>query len=111
MSSRHPASTEIRPDPARPGAYLIGGELGFSTVPDLLERGRAIFEGGSAAPLELDLSGVTRVDSAGLALLIEWLKVARRTRREISYVNVPEQMVAMARVSGLENFLPLEKKE
>ena len=67
MSSRRPDASEIRPDPSRPGAYLIGGELGFATVPDLLERGKAIFDGSSMA-LELDLGGVTRVDSAGLAL-------------------------------------------
>jgi hypothetical protein len=40
MSSRHPASSEIRPDPERAGTYLVGGELGFATVPTLLERGR-----------------------------------------------------------------------
>jgi phospholipid transport system transporter-binding protein len=108
MSSRHPVSSEIRPDPARSGAYLVDGELSFATVPDLLERGRAVFAGGSSGPLELNLGGVTRVDSAGLALLIEWLKVARRARRSIVYVNVPEQMMAMARVSGLEGVLPLE---
>jgi phospholipid transport system transporter-binding protein len=109
MSSRHPASSEIRPDPERAGTYLVGGELGFATVPTLLERGREMFDGGSNASLELDLGGVTRVDSAGLALLIEWLKVARRAGRGIVYVNVPEQMMAMAQVSGLEGVLPLER--
>lgn len=108
MISPAPASSEVRADPNRPGAYLIAGELGFATVPGLLEQTRTLFAAG-AAPLELDLGGVTRVDSAGLALLIEWLKVARRTRRPIVFRNVPEQMIAMARVNGLENLLPLER--
>lgn len=108
MTSPAPASSEVRPDPDRPGVYLVGGELGFATVSGLLEQARSIFATGSA-PLELDLGGVTRVDSAGLALLIEWLKVARRARRPIVFRNVPEQVIAMAGVNGLGNLLPLER--
>ena len=97
---------ELHPDPARAGSYLVSGELDFDTVPGLLELGRSMLEGGGADPLRLDLRGVTRADSAGLALLIEWFKAARRGGREITFVNVPPQILAMARVSGLDGVLP-----
>lgn len=96
---------EVRADPARAGSYRVSGELDFETVPGLLEQGQAMFEAAAPA-LRLDLQGVTRADSAGLALLVEWLKAARRRDREIAFVNVPEQLLAMARVSGLEEVLP-----
>jgi phospholipid transport system transporter-binding protein len=97
---------EVRPDPARTGSYLLSGELDFATVPVLLERGRAMFAAGAPA-LRLDLGGVSRADSAGLALLIEWSRAARAAGQEIAFVNVPPQMFAMARVTGLDGVLPL----
>lgn len=97
---------EVRPDPAQSGHYLVSGELGFSTVPALLERGRSMFAAGASA-LRLDLGGVSRADSAGLALLIEWFRAARAAGQDIVFINVPPQMFAMARVSGLDGVLPL----
>lgn len=97
---------EVRPHPAQSGCYLVSGELRFDTVPALLERGRAMFAGGAPA-LRLDLNEVSRADSAGLALLIEWFRAARAAGQEIAFVNVPPKMFAMARVSGLDDVLPL----
>ncbi len=96
----------IRPDPAVSGGLRVSGELVFETVPELLEQGRVLFEEG-APGFELDLGGVTRADSAGLALLVEWMRIAHRRHRNIVFRNVPEQMLAIARVSGLEEILPL----
>lgn len=97
--------SEGRLDPAGAGSWLVSGELSFETVPGLLERGRPAFEGG-AGMLRFDLRNVTRSDSAGLALLIEWLKAARGKGRVIEFMNVPPQMIAIAKVSGLEAVLP-----
>ena len=57
------------------GHFAVVGELGFDTVQSLLAAGGTQFA-GAAAQFEVDLSGVTQGDSAGLALLIEWLKQA-----------------------------------
>ncbi|MBK9132386.1 MAG: STAS domain-containing protein [Gammaproteobacteria bacterium] len=97
--------SEIRVDPGDPAALSVNGELNFSTVPALLERGAALLAGRAGA-VRLDLGGVTRADSAGLALLIEWLRVARRNRASIEIRNMPAQLRAIARVSGLDAILP-----
>ncbi len=97
--------SEIRVDPGDPAALSVHGELNFSTVPALLERGAALLAGGEG-PVRLDLGGVTRADSAGLALLIEWLRIARRRRADLEIRNMPEQLRAIARVSGLDGILP-----
>lgn len=98
--------SEIRVDPGDPAALSVNGELNFSTVPALLERGAALLAGHAGAAVRLDLGGVTRADSAGLALLIEWLRVARRNRASIEIRNMPAQLRAIARVSGLDAILP-----
>ncbi len=98
--------SEISPDAAVSGGFRVSGELVFETVPELLEQGRALF-GDGAPGFDLDLGGVTRADSAGLALLVGWMRIAHARHRNIVFRNVPEQLLAIARVSGLDTILPL----
>lgn len=100
--------SEIKPDPGVEGRYCIVGELSLETVPELFERGTRIMAQG-VKTVELDLREVTRADSAGLALMIEWMRTAHRQHKNIVFRNVPPQMVAMAKISGLEDILPLER--
>jgi phospholipid transport system transporter-binding protein len=87
------------------GDWLLEGELDFFTVPDVLARARSCKSGDDA--IRVDLKGVTRADSAGLALLLEWLRRSERAGCSISFVNVPEQLMSIARICGLEGILPL----
>lgn len=89
------------------GRYRVGGEMGFATVTGLLAASQAAFSAPSH-DLEIDLSGVTRVDSAGLALLVEWLRQARGGGKSIVFGHIPDQLRAIARVSDLEGILPVE---
>ena len=85
------------------GTWKLAGELGFATVSGLLKNTpRSFFEDGD---VRLDLSGVTRADSAGLALLVEWLRESGSKGRSIAFLHMPEQMLSIARVCGLEDIL------
>ena len=53
----------------------------------------------------IDLSSVSESDSAGLALLIEWLSVAKQAKRALRYENIPEQIQELARLSDVEPLL------
>jgi len=92
-------------DPQGEGAYVIEGSLDFATVPPFVTRVAEIL-GNGATSIVIDLKGVTRADSAGLALLVEWMRVAHRRHRNIAFRNIPAQMLAIAKVSGLERILP-----
>jgi phospholipid transport system transporter-binding protein len=82
------------------GRFAVHGVLGFETVNRVLEASKTLFE--EHATLEVDLGDVTRSDSAGLALLIEWVNWAKAYVREISYQNIPQQMRAIAEISEVE---------
>ena len=84
---------------------VVEGELDFSTVAQLLGNAQALLE--AATELRIDLHGVTRSDSAGLALLIEWMRAAQRLNKPIQFMNTPPQMLAIARVSSLDQILHL----
>lgn len=88
-----------------PGRWLLEGELGFTTVPALLSHSGMDISG--TPDLEVDLRGVTRADSAGLALLVEWLRESEQAGQRIAFVNVPSQLLSIARVCGLDEILSL----
>lgn len=97
-----------RLDPGAEGRFRLSGALSFHTVPDLWQQTRGLFNGCPA--LTIDLSGVERSDSAGLALLVEWMREAARCGAELRFVNMPAQMLAIARVSSLDRILPLSRE-
>jgi len=100
-----PATT---PGPARlealgNGRFKVYGALNAETVTDLLKRSEAAFKGLGA--LDFDLAEVPEGDSAGLALLIEWIRRARQRQQQIRFKNVPAQIAALARISEVEDLL------
>ena len=83
--------------------WVLSGELDFDTVPTLLAHQGAQMVRGST--IHVDLAGVTRVDSAGLALMIEWVRESQRKGLAITFDNVPEQLQSIAHVCGLDDVL------
>lgn len=83
--------------------FRVRGELGFETVVDLLERGEPLLRRGGR--VEVDLSQVSATDSAGLALLIDWMRIAQEAGTELRYHGVPEQLMALASISDLDDIL------
>lgn len=81
----------------------VVGVLDFDTVTGLLAPGSAAIGSGEAAVI--DLGGVTSSDSAGLALLIEWLSVAREAGRKLRYENVSSQIKQLAGLSEVDELL------
>ena len=81
----------------------VVGSLHFSTVSALLAAGVIAINAGRAAVI--DLAGVTGSDSSGLALLIEWLSVAKAGAHALRYENIPSQLHQLARLSEVEELL------
>jgi phospholipid transport system transporter-binding protein len=86
------------------GSWLLVGDLSFTTIPAL--RGGLDMKSADLTRISIDLAGVTRSDSAGLALLIEWLRESERLGKTITFLNMPAQMQSIARVCGLDGILP-----
>lgn len=86
------------------GSFLLSGMLTFETVPSVLSSSSTLFGGG--ADFTFDLQGITHADSAGLALLIEWMRCVRAQEKHITFKNIPSQMLAIATISGVEHILP-----
>ncbi|MEL7187883.1 MAG: STAS domain-containing protein [Pseudomonadota bacterium] len=85
------------------GRFSLRGEMTFDSAERILERSESPFE--QHTRIEVDLSGVTVADSAGLALLLEWVTWANHTVREISFVDIPERVMAIAKTTEVDGLL------
>jgi phospholipid transport system transporter-binding protein len=85
------------------GRLGVTGPVTFATVGELLRASQALFAGQKA--MTVDLAAVTSVDSAGLALLLEWLRLARSEGRTVAYTGLPDKLIAIAKLSGVHTML------
>ncbi len=92
------------------GHYILRGQLNFNSVPQLWSANSDLLWADTAANLEIDLLQLERSDSSGLALLIEWYREAGQQQKKIVFVNLPVQMYEIARISGLDEILPLSHR-
>ncbi|MGQ0384598.1 MAG: STAS domain-containing protein [Gammaproteobacteria bacterium] len=76
------------------GRFALAGDLVFDTVPGLLALGDAAF--AASARAEVDLARIGRIDSAGVALLLEWVIAARGAGRELRYRHPPPALAVLA---------------
>ena len=77
--------------------------MSFVTAERILQASEEPFE--QHTRIEVDLSGVERADSAGLALLLEWITWANHTVREIRFTHMPDRIHAIAQTTEVDNLL------
>jgi phospholipid transport system transporter-binding protein len=87
------------------GRFAVRGVLTFATARHARDEGLRALRAASASELEIDLSAVSQVDSAGLAVLLDWLAASKRERRRLRYTGLPAGLLAIARISDVAELL------
>jgi phospholipid transport system transporter-binding protein len=87
------------------GVLRVAGDVTFATAATLLEQGDALLKGDRTLVIDLEQAG--NCDSAGVALLLEWMERARVKGVEIRYRNIPAALLDIARLSNVDPLLPL----
>ncbi|WP_157981307.1 STAS domain-containing protein [Aliidiomarina sanyensis] len=87
------------------GHVTVTGALDRDHVGDAWSERRAWL--GDSGDLVFDLAGVSKVDSAGLALLIQLQAELAGKNRSLSLQNVNTQLRQFAEVSGVTDLLSL----
>jgi phospholipid transport system transporter-binding protein len=86
---------------------VVEGAMNLSTATSLLDAGNKAIQGGQVAVHKFDLSAVTEVDSAGLAVVFGWMRAAKGRNQAVNLVNSPQGLLSMADVYGVSDLLPL----
>lgn len=94
------------------GLHAFKGALVFATVGDLWQAMKDLFEKAGVAEdstsrsLIFDLAEVVITDSGALALLLEGVDLAHKNGCKLRYLNLPDDLVSLARISNAADLLP-----
>jgi phospholipid transport system transporter-binding protein len=83
-----------------PGYYHVTGSLTFATIDKQTLKSFRYLKG--VDNICIDLANVEATDSAGLALMIEWIRLGRMNNVRLVFKNIPEQLHALAKLSGFD---------
>jgi phospholipid transport system transporter-binding protein len=89
-----------------PGELQIKGCMIHTTVGDLLERTNVLLQ--DEQEWHFNFEFVTRVDSSGIALVLAWMRLAKAKKIHLKFSHLPQPMVDLARVSGVDTLLPID---
>lgn len=82
----------------------VSGDLTLESVARLYQDSRPLLPGEISA---VDLNDVSRIDSAGLALLLEWQAAARKGNTTLSFIGAPEGLLRLAALCESTSLLGL----
>lgn len=84
-------------------SYSISGELNRDSVPELWRSLQKVqFSTPSA---ELSLQGLTRIDSAGMVMLIHLIENAKKQNCHIMLCLVPDQLRTLFQLSNVDELM------
>ncbi|MCG2634661.1 MAG: STAS domain-containing protein [Gammaproteobacteria bacterium] len=85
------------------GLIRVSGPLTLETVSRVLGESRQFF---SRELRGVDLGSVTEVDSSALALIVEWLQLARAVGAQLGFEQIPPVLLDLAQSSGFGEIEP-----
>lgn len=87
----------------------VGGDFDLAVVDEFLERVLACLDRTDA--IELDLHGVSFIDSSGLGALVRVRKEAVHRGKSVSLVNVSPATHRLLEITGLHDAFDLRPKQ
>ncbi|HXY96081.1 MAG TPA: STAS domain-containing protein [Steroidobacteraceae bacterium] len=90
---------------AADGRLYAEGPLTFASARHARQLGIDAIDAAADGALLIDCQGVTASDSAGLAVLLDWLAAARAQQRSLRYAHLPPGLAALARISEVNELL------
>jgi phospholipid transport system transporter-binding protein len=99
-----PVPGEFRLVALADGRLGASGPLTFATARGARLAGLEVLRAGAQA-LQIDCAGITASDSAGLAVLLDWLAAAKLAGRKLRLLGLPEGLLALGRISEVEPLL------
>jgi phospholipid transport system transporter-binding protein len=87
---------------------VVSGALTLANVAAVLREGSAVIGEGAST---VDLGEVGELDSSALALLLAWMREAKRLDRNLAFANLPQGLTTIARLYGVAELLSARGSE
>ncbi len=82
----------------------LAGHLHVSNVMQVLKTSMSLLQ--SLSHWRIDFSGLTASDSSGLALVLQWVKLAREKNRPLDLQHFPADLTSIAKAARLDELIP-----
>jgi phospholipid transport system transporter-binding protein len=86
----------------------VSGNVTMDNVNTLFGVGVKAIQGGS---VEVDFAQVEKMDSSAVSLMLVWLREAQRNKTKLRFLNVPDNLLSLAKLYGVADLLPLSIAE
>lgn len=83
----------------------LSGVLDHESVLEVDQQGQQWLLESNTRECKLELGNITYSSSAGIALLLGWLRIAQQQQKNLHFLKAPANMIALAKVGGLEDLL------
>ena len=94
--------TEMNVVVSRDGALAsLCGRIDIDSSPAVRDRLLALLNAPHPDAVTIDLSGVTHIDSSGVATLIEALKIARAHKTEMRLRGIEDRLLRLFEITGI----------
>lgn len=87
--------------------FVLSGHLNFSNVMSVYEDSLLLLEKYSSK-WNINCAQLQASDSATLALIFEWLKLARQKNLAISFSHLPENIMVLAKAAEIDQLIPIK---
>jgi len=86
---------------------VLSGDVVYETV--LFAVNASVFSADSprGKTILFDFVDVDRADSSGLAIMVHWLREAKKRGLEVEFRRIPKKLFALAEMSNLDGILPI----
>lgn len=83
--------------------FFISGDLCFANVMKVYEK--SLMHLTQCAEFIFDFSQLKTSDSSGLALVTEWIKLAKQQKKKIHLQHLSHDLVLIAKAAGMDKIL------
>jgi len=83
----------------------ISGKLVYSTVADLSELGNQVIAESNQNTVDIDCQSMERIDSAGIALLLQWQRESKVANKACRFVNLSDQAKSLIQAYQLQTVI------
>jgi phospholipid transport system transporter-binding protein len=83
--------------------FLVTGDLNFSNVMSIYQK--SLLQLAKRPEFNFDFSSLQSSDSSGLALMIEWIKLAKQRNKPIVIKHLSPDLLSIAKAAGLDKII------
>jgi len=88
-----------------PQGIKLSDKLVFANVSSIWDRSKILLLSNKNTSVNIDCNAVSHIDSAGLALMIEWKKWCHQHKKECCFVGLQDQATTLIKTYKLEDIL------